>query len=158
MKGHTWHVSWKSWTRKRLGPTSHHKQSCIFLCHLSEHLTYKPVQPSARVSQGRFCFWKWERHALLLQRLLYSCHSCWTEGANLHQALQIFWIVFVLSTAGGFCSQSGCQSWSISGLYLPLVWLWWTHKQGVQFCLQVFQVRRNMFPNHPGNRASSQAE
>lgn len=155
MNGHTWHFSWNSWTRKRLGPTPYHKQSCIFLCCLSEHLAYKPKQPSGRVSQGRFCFWKQERHALLLQKLLCSRHSWGMQGANLHQALEIFWIVFqqlVVSV------QSGCQSWSISGLYLPLVWLWWTHKQGVQFCPYVFEVRRNMFPNQPGNGASSQTE
>lgn len=132
MNGRTWHFTWKSWNRKRLGPTSYHKQSCIFLCHLSEHLAYGPMQPTGRVSQGRFCFWKQERHALLLQRLIYSRHSWGMQGANLHQALEIFLNSF--STAGGFCSQSGCQSWSISGLYLPRLWLWWTHKQGVQFC------------------------
>lgn len=32
------------------------------------------------------------------------------------------------------------------------------HKQGAQFCPHVFEVRRNMFPNQPGNGASSQIE
>lgn len=96
-----------------------------------EHLACKSVQPSVRVSQGRFCFWKWERHSLPLQRLLYSCHSWWREGDKLHHAVHIFLIVFVLSAAGGFCSQSiDCQSCSILGLYLPPVWLWWTLRQG----------------------------
>lgn len=82
-------------------------------------------------------------------------HGGWKEPTctRHYRLLEQF---FVLSTAGGFCSQSGCQSWSILGLYLPLVWLWWT--QTGSSVLPTLEVGRNMFPNQPGNGASSQTE
>lgn len=55
----------------------------------TENLACKSVQPEDGVSQGRFCFWKWEKHALPLHRLLYSCHSWQKEGFKLHQAVHI---------------------------------------------------------------------
>lgn len=104
-----------------------------------------------------------ERHALPPQRFPYSCHSRRREGAKLHQAVHISWIVSLLSTAGGFSSQpTGCWSWSILGPCLLLSLILVHFQSGAQLypqavesgetCFQTlwemeYTVKQNMLPS-----------
>lgn len=124
-----------------------------------EHLARKSVQPSTRISQGRFCFWKWESRALPLQRLLYSCRSWWREGAevapgsthffNSFHPVNSWWLLFTVNRLPELVY--------FGSAFAPSLTLVDSHSEA-QFCLQAFGVKRNLFPNHPRNGAGSKTE